>query len=57
MILRCVRTETAPVPTVRVVKFDDVLSALPAETMLTTASERAEIMQARRLAVDERFRR
>lgn len=57
MILRCVRTETAPVPTARVAKLDEVLSALPAETKLTTASERAEVIEARRLAVYERFRR
>ena len=30
MILRCVRTESAPTPTARVVKFADVGSALPA---------------------------
>ena len=31
MILRCVRTEHSPVPTVRVVTFDEIVSALPAE--------------------------
>ena len=30
MLLRCVRTETAPVPSTRVVKVDDIVSALPA---------------------------
>ena len=57
MILRCVRTDSAPVPTVRKIKFDEVVSALPAETTLTTASERAEVIEARRRAVEERFRR
>lgn len=57
MILRCVRTETAPVPAVRKVKFDDVLEALPAGTMLITPSERGEAIEARRRAVHERFRR
>ena len=55
MILRCVRTETAPTPTARVVKFDDVLSALPADTAKVTADERAAILAARRRAVHERF--
>ncbi len=55
MILRCVRTETAPTPTARVVKFADVDSALPAETKRVTAQERAGIIDARRRAVHERF--
>ena len=57
VILRCVRTETAPVPAVRVVKFDEVLSALPKDTTLATASERAQVIHARQVAVHERFRR
>lgn len=55
MILRCVRTETAPTPMTRVVKFADVDSALPAETKRVTAQERAGIIEARRRAVHERF--
>jgi hypothetical protein len=55
MILRCVRTETAPTPMARVVKFADVDSALPAETKRVTAQERAGIIEARRRAVHERF--
>lgn len=55
MILRCVRTETAPTPTARVVKFDDVLSALPPDTAKVSAGERAAILAARRRAVHERF--
>ncbi len=57
MLLRCVRTETAPVPTVRAVKVDEVLSLLPADTTMTTADERSRVIQARRHAVYERFYR
>jgi hypothetical protein len=57
MLLRCVRTETAPVPSTRVVKVDDVLSALPPDTTLTSPEERARIIAARRRAVHERFYR
>ena len=32
VILRCVRTETAPIPTTRVVSFSEVAASLPAET-------------------------
>jgi hypothetical protein len=55
MILRCVRTETAPVPTVRRVKFDEISSALPKETRTVTPQERGSIIEARRRAVFERF--
>jgi hypothetical protein len=57
MLLRCVRTETAPVPSSRVVKFDDVASELPADTAMTTPDERAKVIEARRRAVQERFYR
>ena len=57
MLLRCVRTETAPVPRVRVVKVDEVRSALPAETTMTTPQQRAVVIEARRRAVHERFYR
>ncbi|MFN8031693.1 MAG: DUF1214 domain-containing protein [Mycobacterium sp.] len=57
MLLRCVRTETAPVPASRVVKIDDVLSALPVGTATITAEERAKVIQARRRAVHARFYR
>jgi hypothetical protein len=57
MLLRCVRTQSAPVPAARVVKFEDVRSALPAETVMTTPAERAEVIAARRRAVHERFYR
>ncbi|MDT5004682.1 MAG: hypothetical protein QOJ24_1858 [Mycobacterium sp.] len=55
MILRCVRTESAPTPRARVVKFVDIGSELPAGTKWVTAAERAEIIEARRRAVHERF--
>ena len=57
ILLRCVRTETAPVPNTRVVKVDEVVSALPAETTMTTPDERAAVIAARRRAVHERFYR
>lgn len=57
MILRCVRTETAPVPTARVVKVDDVAGALPADTATVTPDERAQTIAWRRRAVSERFAR
>lgn len=55
MILRCVRTATAPIPTARLVAFDDVASALPADTTRVTADERASVLDRRRRAVIERF--
>jgi hypothetical protein len=55
MILRCVRTTTAPTPEARVVPFDDIASALPADTKRVTPLERAAVLQRRRRAVHERF--
>jgi hypothetical protein len=55
MILRCVRTETAPTPTTRVVKFADIEAELPAETKWVTEQERARVIESRRRAVHERF--
>jgi hypothetical protein len=55
MILRCVRTTTAPTPTARLVPFDEIASALPADTTRTTAQERAAVLERRRRAVQERF--
>jgi hypothetical protein len=55
MILRCVRTETAPVPTTRLVKFDEVSAALPAATKYVTPEDRALLISNRRLAVHNRF--
>jgi hypothetical protein len=55
MILRCVRTATAPTPSVRLVSFDDIASALPADTKKVTADERASLLERRRRAVHERF--
>jgi hypothetical protein len=43
MILRCVRTTSAPTPTARLVSFDDIASALPADTTRLTADERASV--------------
>ena len=57
MILRCVRTTTAPTPSARVVPFDEIASALPADTIRITAEERASVLERRRRAVHERFAR
>jgi hypothetical protein len=57
VILRCVRTETAPVPATRVVTFDEVGSVLPPGTTMATAERRAKTIEARRRAVHERFHR
>lgn len=57
IILRCVRTKTAPTPTTRVVPVEDVLKDLPADTALVTPERRSSIVAARRRAVRERFGR
>ena len=57
VILRCVRTETAPVPTTRVVPFADWLGGCPPETRRVTPEERAATIDVRRLAVSKRFAR
>ena len=57
MILRCVRTQTAPTPKAQVVKFDDIASVLPADTKMVNPEERQAILEARRRAVHERFAR
>ncbi len=55
IILRCVRTKTAPTPTTRVVPFDDIHAELPLDTTKVTPEERTSILAARRRAVRERF--
>jgi hypothetical protein len=55
IILRCVRTTTAPTPTARVVPFNEIASALPADTTTVTTDERASVLDRRRRAVHERF--
>jgi hypothetical protein len=57
MILRCVRTSTAPTPRAQVVSCDEIASSLPADTKTVTAAERALTIEARRRAVHERFAR
>lgn len=57
MLLRCVRTDSAPVPDVRVLKLDEVVAALPPRTKMTTPDERARVIAARRRAVHERLYR
>jgi hypothetical protein len=57
MLLRCVRTETAPMPSTRVVKVDEISAALPPGTTMTAPEERARVIDARRRAVQKRFYR
>jgi hypothetical protein len=57
MILRCVRTETAPVPEVRIVKVSDLDDVLPVGTTRVTPGQRAATLAARRTAITERFAR
>ncbi len=57
IILRCVRTDTAPTPATTVVPFDRIDEALPAGTRRLTPSQRAEALDVRRRAVSRRFAR
>ncbi|RDH79808.1 DUF1214 domain-containing protein [Mycolicibacterium moriokaense] len=57
MILRCVRTATAPTPRTRLVSFDEIAASLPADTTRVTPQQRAAILDRRRRAVSERFAR
>jgi hypothetical protein len=57
IILRCVRTDTAPVPTTKVVPFDRLTEELPAGTRLISPSERSATIDIRRRAVSRRFAR
>jgi hypothetical protein len=57
VILRCVRTESAPVPTTRVVPFAAVAAELPSGTRRVTPQERRAVIDARRVAVSKRFAR
>jgi hypothetical protein len=57
IILRCVRTETAPVPETRVVSFDRLAEELPAGSTRVTPTERAAAISVRQNAVSRRFAR
>ncbi|WP_207546709.1 DUF1214 domain-containing protein [Mycobacterium mantenii] len=57
IILRCVRTQTAPTPKTRVVPFGDIRAELPSDTPQISSEERASVLAARRRAVHERFGR
>ena len=57
IILRCVRTETAPTPTARVVPFGTIHAELPPDTTKVTPEERRSVLAARRRAVRKRFER
>ncbi|MFN8225336.1 MAG: DUF1214 domain-containing protein [Mycobacterium sp.] len=55
MLLRCVRTDSAPVPDVRIVPLETVTAELPAGTTMITPAERARVLEDRRRAVHERL--
>jgi hypothetical protein len=55
IILRCVRTKTAPTPTTRIVPFEQLAAELPSDTSRVTPEERSSVLAARRRAVRERF--
>ncbi len=57
IILRCVRTATAPTPTTTLVPFDQVDDHLPPGTRRITPAERAAALDVRRRAVSRRFAR
>jgi hypothetical protein len=57
VILRCVRTESAPVPATKVVPFAELATALPAGTRSVSPDARRRTIAARRLAVRKRFAR
>jgi len=57
MIMRYVRTTSAPVPSTRVVKFNEIQGVLPPETPVVTPEARARTVAARRRAVARRFPR
>jgi hypothetical protein len=55
VIVRYVRTDSAPVPTARVVPFDALQAHLPPGARRVTPEERQAFMARRRLAVSRRF--
>jgi hypothetical protein len=57
IILRCVRTETAPVPTTKVIPFDQLAEELPPGTRRLSPAERAAAIDVRQKAVSRRFAR
>ncbi len=57
IILRCVRTDNAPVPTTKVVPYERVIGELPADTRRISAVQRAAAIDIRRRAVSRRFAR
>ena len=57
IILRCVRTETAPVPDSRVVPFDHLADELPPGTRRMSPDGREAAIDVRRRAVSRRFAR
>jgi hypothetical protein len=57
IILRCVRTETAPVPETKLIPFDRLFDELPAGSKQISPSGRQAAIDIRRRAVSRRFAR
>jgi hypothetical protein len=57
IILRCVRTESAPVPETRLVSFESIVEELPPGSTRVSPSERQTAIDVRRRAVSRRFAR
>jgi hypothetical protein len=57
IILRCVRTESAPVPETRLVSFDSIIEELPPGSAQVSPSEREAAIDIRQRAVSRRFAR
>lgn len=57
MIFRWLRADSAPVPSTRVVPFDELDAVLPASTATVSADQRARVLAARRAGVHRRFPR
>ncbi len=57
MIFRWLRAQSAPVPTTRVVSFDELATALPARTTRVDQTTRRALIARRRAAVRRRFPR
>jgi hypothetical protein len=56
-MVRWVRAEQAPVPTTRVVSFDELDTVLPPSTPRVTPAERERVLAARRAGIRKRFAR
>jgi len=57
MIFRWLRASSHPVPSTRLIKFDDVAASLPPTTQRVSSEQRRAVIQARRSGVRRRFPR